>query len=257
MFDRVRLVAGGAIVGAVMMISSAAGAVVLGIQHFAADELAAAQAAADALKVPGEIAATADFEEFAPWGQGGGTQNPVTSAGSFAALGGTGYGGSVIGDATKLQVRNDKPMFWMRQNTSQGGNNWLDTNDTYGMHWDVGGPGSFNALSFILTDVADVGAKFSITVDGGAAFHAVFDHMYLFGNLGLQPNGGINVISILLPETVSDLTILLRNDILNDGFGIDSVRVALTPIPVPPAALLVLTGPLLLAGVRARRRKPA
>ena len=48
-------------------------------------------------------------------------------------------------------------------------------------------------------------------------------------------DGGIYLVKILLPETVSALSIAMTNDKLNDGFGIDHVMVArVAPVPLPP-----------------------
>ena len=51
------------------------------------------------------------------------------------------------------------------------GGNWLDSNDTHGMRWDIAGLGKFNTLSFFLIDAADVGAQ---VLDQGRR-HALLD----------------------------------------------------------------------------------
>lgn len=249
MYDRVRLFARGLAIAAALAMGSAAGAATLNISTFAPSDVSGALTAAEALRKPGEASVSENFESFAAWGSGTGTQNPASAVGTFTAIGGKGLGSSVIGDATKLQVRGDTPMAWNRINTSNGGNNWLDSNDTHGMKWDVGGLPSFDALSFILTDVADQGGKFSIQI-GGKMFSEVL------GASGRLADGGIYVVSILLPEAVNSLSVLLHNDTLKDGFGIDNIRVALenpTPIPLPPAALLIVAGIGAIAVVRRRR----
>ena len=51
------------------------------------------------------------------------------------------------------------------------------------------------------------------------------------------------------------LTIRLSHDIANDGFGIDGLVVGkAAPVPLPPAAALLLTGLFGLLGLRRRAR---
>lgn len=255
MYTRVRLYVGGLAVVAALAVGSVASAASLNISSYAPKNVAGALADLDSRKTAGEISITENFEGFASWNGTSGTANPSTAVGVFTAIGGTGYGTSVIGNADNLQVRNDNDMAWRRHNMTTGGNSWLDSNDTYGMKWEVGGLPAFNALSFILTDVADQGAKFSIKI-GDTVFSSVL------GGAGRLADGGIYVVDILLTEVVTSLTVLLQNDRLNDGFGIDNVRVALTdpslaPVPVPPAALLLLTGTAVIAAVRRRRNRAA
>jgi hypothetical protein len=71
-------------------------------------------------------------------------------------------------------------------------------------------------------------------------------------------NGNIYFLRILLPDLVDNLTIRLSHNIHNDGFGIDGAIVGeIAPIPVPPAAALLVPALALLAGVgrRARARR--
>jgi hypothetical protein len=192
------------------------------------------------------------FSGYAAWdgSAGSGTTNPgATNVGSFTSLGGTGTGGSAIKGGHGLEVRQDNPFKWGRHGLEA--NKWLDSNDTFGMAWQVSGLGTFNALTFFLTDVADVGAHFTIKV--GETLSNV-----VIGENGRTANGTIHLVRILLPAAVSDLLVELRNHRLNDGFGIDGVTVArIAPIPVPPAAALLLTGVVALAGLRRRRRAAA
>jgi hypothetical protein len=157
----------------------------------------------------------------------------------------------VVGDAGKLQVRNDPTMPWGRYGTDANvplGGNWLDSNDNRGMRWDIGGMGEFNAVGFFLLDAADVGGKFSLKV-GDTLFSDIA------GAGGKLQNGNIHFVKILLSEAVSSLRIELMHDRTNDGFGIDGVTVAnVAPVPLPPAAALLLPGLLALGALRRRAR---
>jgi len=195
------------------------------------------------------------FESYQPWGVGGGTQNLTsTKVGSFTPFGNTGSGNSRVGSGSALQVRNDNAMHWGRYNTDGSGGlasgNWLDSNDNRGIRWQIDGLGSFNALAFFVIDAADVGGKFSIKV-GDTLFKNLADGMRL-------KNGNIYFLSILLPEAVDHLNIRLSHNIHNDGFGIDGALVGkISPVPLPPAAALMLPALALLAGIRRRHLRRA
>ena len=112
------------------------------------------------------------------------------------------------------------------------------------------GLGKFNSLSFFLIDAADVGAS-SIKV-GETLFSQVL------GAGGRTLNGNIQLVTILLPQAVSHLTVELINNRLNDGFGIDGASIAkVAPVPLPPAAALLGTGLLALGLLRRRAIRPA
>ena len=203
--------------------ASAAGAAPLQIDAFDLSDLAGAQAAhatfqgaPDTGKVI-KASRTENFESFQAWNGSSGTRNPTTNVGTFTSAGGQGNAGDTIDGGTALEVRNDNPLRSTRFNTSVGGGNTGSTATTpYGMTWDVGGLSKFNALAFLLTDVSDKGAKFSVTIGG-----TLYEHV--LGTAGRLANGGIYLVKILLPEAVSALRIAMTNDKLNDGFGIDHV----------------------------------
>ena len=65
-------------------------------------------------------------------------------------------------------------------------------------------------------------------------------------------------MTILLDSTVESLSVELFNDRLNDGFGVDGAMVAhVAPVPVPPAAALLVSGILAFGAFRRRRQGAA
>jgi hypothetical protein len=241
----------GAIAAAALAISSAASAATLTVDHYERGQLGTAQAAMSSYQASVEVKGLETFSEYASWdGHSGTSDLQNTKVGSFTAFGATGSGKSVVGDGSRLQVRGDDTMHWGRYSTAPLGGHWLDSNDNLGMTWQVGGLGKFNALAFFVIDAADVGGKFSIKV-GDTLFSD------LAGGARLA-NGNIQFVKILLDKAVTHLTVQLMHDRTNDGFGIDGAAVAkIAPAPLPPAALLLVTGIAGIAGMRRRRSAAA
>lgn len=246
---------------AVTLTTSGASAATLQVTSFGAGDYAGAQAALAAFRSGTDgwggankqvnAVRTENFENMKAWDGSSGDANPTTAVGAFTSLGGRGSGASSIAGGAALQVRSDDPWVWGRHNASGVDGKWLDSNDTLGMRWDVGGLTQFNSVAFLLTDVADVGGKFSIKV-GDTLFSN------LLGASGRLANGSIQLVRILLPASVSGLRVELFNDRLNDGFGIDGATVAsVAPVPLPPAILLLASGGAALFGVSRRRRRAA
>jgi hypothetical protein len=258
MVSRVRLSLGGLFLAAATVagVAASAATVSLEVERFGRRQLAAAQDARDAfLATPGiGNVRTEGFERFRAWnGRQGKTDPQRTAVGSFTAVGRHGSGHSVVSTGRATQVRRDVPMRWGRYNTdaAPGARKWLDSNDNAGIRWKVARVGPFNALAFLVTDAADVGGRFSITVDGTRFAD-------LAGAGGRLRNGNILLVRILLDAPVERLRVVLRHDRTNDGFGIDGVAVGRTlqvaEAPVPPAALLLGSG---LAAAGALRRRAA
>jgi hypothetical protein len=257
MFSFVSVRLGGCVLAAALaMTPFAASAATVNLQEFDRSALASAQKArGDSLAGYQLKSLTAEtFENQKAWDGTSGTKNPQsTKVGSFTALTdlGRGTGQSVIGGGDGLEVRNDNAMAWGRYN-ADGSNgliagNWIDSNDNHGMRWDVETGGKFNALSFFLIDAADVGGKFSMKVG---------DTLYstLLGGGGKLANGNIQLVTILLDKAVSNLTVEMFHDRTNDGFGIDgATAMRIAPVPVPPAAALILSGLAALGFLRRRR----
>lgn len=259
MFKLVSVRLGGCVLAAALAAAPfAASATTVNLQEFDRSALATAQKArGDSLAGYQLKSLTVEtFEDQKAWDGTSGSKNPQnTRVGSFTALTdlGRGTGRSVIGDGSGLEVRSDNGMAWGRFNAdgSDGliAGNWIDSNDNHGMRWDVDTGSKFNALSFFLIDAADVGGKFSMKVG---------DTLYstLLGGGGRLANGNIQLVTILLDKAVSNLTVELFHDRTNDGFGIDgAAAMRIAPVPVPPAAALLVSG-LAALGFLRRRRDP-
>jgi hypothetical protein len=256
MLPRVRLCLGAALVAAALTMTAGAHAatVDLSFERFTRSQLPAAQKALADYEGTLKLKGVETFDGYKAWNGSSGTANPQhTKVGSFSSFGPAGSGHSVVGDPSKLQVRHDPTMQWGRYGTEKGaplGGNWLDSNDNLGMRWEVEGLGKFNALAFFVLDAADVGGKFSIKV-GNTLFSD------LAGAKGRLSNGNIHFVKVLLSEAVDHLTVELMHDRTNDGFGVAGAAVALAPVPLPPAALLLASGLGGLVVLRRRRRAAA
>jgi hypothetical protein len=195
---------------------------------------------------------TEDFESFS---EGNVADGFSTSVGSFSTLGGTGSGGTVTGagfanDGSLLAVR-DGNVYGRVSTTAaltgdRADDKFLDSNDTYGIRWDISLGGSmFDRVVFSLTDATDVGARMVLDLGGT---------MTVLSGLA---NGAQKLVEIDLGGAFSSATLFFTNyksDLqtlrLNDGFSIDDISVS--EVPLPASSLLLMAG---LGGFAAMRRR--
>ena len=198
MFTIVRLRFGGVVAAALLAMTAAAGAASVDLDYSTYNRGKLARAQTDIADFKAALPSgfrTEGFEGYQPWGKGKGTQNlRNTAVGSFTPFGRTGSGNAVVGSGSKLQVRNDNRMRWGRYNDDGVGGpqpgNWLDSNDNRGIRWRIKDVGKFDTIGFFISDVADVGGKFSIKV-GDTVYRDIADGAKL-------RNGNIHFVRILL-----------------------------------------------------------
>ncbi|MEM6310332.1 MAG: VPLPA-CTERM sorting domain-containing protein [Pseudomonadota bacterium] len=201
-----------------------------------------------------------DFEALgALMGEGEVGASLLTAVGSITHIaGGTGSGGTVSNlsgnTGTQLALRDGN--VYGRDNTTPGTGAWfLDSNDTFGMVWDVALAGSqaFNSLSFTLSDASDTGAYLRVESEG------MTYETRTGGKLG---NGNELLVTIDFGQAVTSAEVILGNFTssggdkrkLNDGFSIDGLQVAAVPVP---ASVLLFGTAFAGFGVIARRKKKA
>ena len=157
---------GAAILLAGLAQGASAASVSISIDTFGMTNLSGAQAAYATYLTGTRANVVEDFESFTPWGGLVGTANPVeTNVGTFKAVSASngGPGGSSVNSGSGLEVRADNGVgnssdgtLWGRQNSTDGGENWLDSNDLTSMVWTIDastGFGRFDSLAFMLGDV--------------------------------------------------------------------------------------------------------
>lgn len=218
--------------------TASAATVSIGVDAFDSTQVGAARAAYDAHAAGMGMRVVEDFESFEAWNGTTQTRDPAnTRVGSFQGAGRPGSGGAHVGDGTGSEIRTAMP-YYARSNLTVGGQNWLDSNDLEYLVWDIAPdmPARFNSLAFFLTDVSDVpGTNFTFTLEA-EGIDATTMH------IAPQANGGINFVRILFDQAVANATLTFDTK-HNDGFGLDEATIGgIAPVPLPPAALLLVAG---------------
>ncbi len=195
-------------------------------------------------------------QDFETYGEGNVANGFTTNVGSFSTLGGTGTGGTVTNagfnnDGSLLAIR-DGNVYGRTSSTSDLTSNsdddmFLDSNDTFGLIWNVslGAGRMFDRIVFTVTDAAEFGGSLWVGTNGATT-------TFMNG-----ANAVRNLIEISFDQNVSSATVVLSHfngtgNFTNDGFSIDDI--AVSEVPLPASALLLLGG---LGGLAAMRRRKA
>lgn len=204
--------------------------------------LASAQAAEAAFLAslsPGSVI-TEDFETQSLVGPGDPAQTTMnTAVGTFeqTMVGQRGAGLYILNSTTSP--------FGGRFNTTAGGSQWLDSNDSKKVEWTLNFVKAVTAIGFYLTDVNDVTASMTATFTDGT------DTTLSFGSPGgAAANGEVSYITAQFADDVT--SIVFNVDTENDGWGIDDISVS--AVPLPAAAWMLLAGVAGL-GFAGRRKK--
>jgi hypothetical protein len=218
MFQRVRTVLCGAFLASSLFVASAAGAATITVGGpgfgFGAD------------------ATRLDLSGFKPRAQTG--RVLATNIGTFTSFGRCGGGGSVVGDACSMQVRREAS--FGRTDVPH-----LDSNDLHTVFLQL--PEDTARARIDFQDLADrPGSTFWLR--SGSALASIAG----------QANAARNSAWLTFaPGDSREVRLLMRGTARGfDGYSISSATIA--PVPLPPAAGLLVAGVAALSGLARRRR---
>ncbi|MGR3403736.1 hypothetical protein [uncultured Paracoccus sp.] len=173
-------------------------------------------------------------------------------ASDFERIGSCGGGKSVVNDGCSVVIKNDPaaPHAYGRFDPPPQ-DYWIDSQDIDELKWIVNSPVSFSSLTFALTDAYDQDeSRFVMSYNEAGTWTPIWEIAEK------QKNGNLYWLKVDFATSVSTAEFLFstKNAAGYDGYGISSLSVSpsLSPVPVPPSALLLLSGAMLMAGLRWR-----
>jgi hypothetical protein len=244
----------GATAAIALFAAGAASAATVSVTGFGT--VADAVAAQNAFLAGTEARGSEDFEGFTAGTKlVPGSATPLNSGiGLITAVAGGNPGSTAINPLTEAVVRSASAPGTTETgrrydaDDTPNSTNYLDSNDNSAIKIAVSGIGMFDRISFMLTDIDDVGKiMFQLLVDGTQVYATPSDAVLS------QQNGRLLLATISLPDLVNNLELHMSID-SGDGFGFDGAKIHATPLPAP--ALMLLGGIAAFAAVR-RKRKSA
>ena len=171
------------------------------------------------------------------------------SVNDFERIGACGEQGSVINDGCSVVVKHDPTAYHASGRfTPPPGNYWIDSQDIDLLQWTVSPGKAFISLTFALTDAFDqVKSHFNMSVLEGREWVSVWE----ISERQLDANLHWLRVDFDAPMTEAQFKFSTR---LNDGYGISSLSVELAPVPVPSAAIFLISGAAAFAGLMRSRR---
>ncbi|MBT1450642.1 hypothetical protein KJ365_07075 [Glaciecola sp. XM2] len=166
-----------------------------------------------------------------------------TKVGTFTQVQADGTGSEPAGQLDQLQIENGGSGEFGRE--TPFASNWLDSNDSDQIVWDIDAGFRVNAFGFFLSDANDQGAVLTLTLDNGTTVSASLNANLGNGNLAYVRYVG-NPLDNIIGAT---LTFDNGSD-NNDGFGIDNVT--LGTVSAPHTILLLSLSILGLIALRKR-----
>ncbi|WP_265501121.1 hypothetical protein [Paracoccus beibuensis] len=170
----------------------------------------------------------------------------------FERLGNCGGGGSVVNDGCSVVVKSDRlaPHASGRFDPPPQ-NYWIDSADIDKLKWTVNSSTPFTSLAFALTDAHDQkNSHFSMSFNDDGKWTSIWDIP------SRLPNSNLFWLMVDFGKEVTSADLMFSTR-LNDGYGISDVTIdSPAPVPVPSAALMLMSGAAFLSFFR-RRNKAA
>jgi hypothetical protein len=170
----------------------------------------------------------------------------------FERLGNCGGGGSVVNDGCSVVMKDNPtaPHAYGRFDPPPA-SYWIDSQDIDELKWTIKAPVSFTSLTFALTDAHDqANSHFDLYYNPAGTWTSIW-------NIATrQANGNLYWLTVDFADAVASAEFRFSTKVGAgyDGFGLSQLTVSPSPIPAPPAAVLLLTGGVAFAGLRGRRK---